>query len=110
MVSNWRLHVKYIHILSDLATRASNKKEACDKYVVPIVNFAKSASASLPVKKASAECLANLVANVANNNARKLVHHTMTKEILMSETSQQRLVWLLFLESLLPQISSKHFK
>ena len=102
MTANWRLHTKYIMIISELAAKATNKKEACDKYVVPLVNFAKSPSASLPVKKAVAECLANLVATVANSYARKLVHITMTKEILGSESSQQRLVWLLFLEYLLP--------
>ncbi len=75
-----------------------------------MVAFAKSPSASLPVKKKVAETLANIIANVANNNARKYIHTEMTKEIMVSDSSQQRLIWLYFLEYLLPQISSRHFK
>ena len=110
MSSNWRLHKKYVEILGDLTATSQNKKDACEKYVKQIVTFAKSPTAALPVKRSIAECLANIIANVANNGARKLIHTEMTKEIMVSDSSQQRLVWLLFLEYLLPQISSRHFK
>jgi hypothetical protein len=51
-----------------------------------------------------------MIATVANSHARKLIQNAMIKDIATSESSQQRLVWLYFLEYLLPQISSRHFK
>lgn len=93
-----------------LTISSLNKKDASEQYVTQIINFIKGTNTSLPVKKAIGEQLANIIAKVANNNARKLIHTTMIKDIALSTSSQQRHIWLLFLEHLLPQISTRHFK
>jgi hypothetical protein len=70
-----------------LTVKATNKKDASDKYVTVIAGFAKSPSSSLPVKRAIGECFALIIATVANPNARKLIHTTMSKEVALSDSS-----------------------
>jgi hypothetical protein len=59
-------------------------------------------SCSLPVKNFISECMANSLAKQANHFLRQIVQEIILREFAISETSQIRMVFLHFLEKLLP--------
>jgi len=74
-----------------------------------MLNTIKGKTCSLPVKKAGCEKLAQMIATKSNYVVRQLIHKTMMTGLAVSRSSQQRQTFLLFMEQLLPLISSVHF-
>lgn len=62
------------------------------------------------MKKYIADCMANQLGQKSNYYLRMAIQEIMLKEFAHSESSQMRQIFLLFLETLLPQISKVYFK
>ena len=106
--SNWRLHSAYYEAQGQLCLMTADRVEALE-IVKLMLNTAKSKTCSLPVKKLICEKLAEMISTHPNCQVRQLTHKTMTQSYAVSRTSQQRKVFFMFLECLLPLISSMHF-
>ena len=106
--NNWRLHKAYYDAQGELCQITDDRSEALE-IVKQMVSTLKSRTCSLPVKKSICEKLAQIVSNRPNYQVRDLIHKTMMQVFAISRTSQQRQVFLTFLECLLPRISSMHF-
>jgi uncharacterized FlgJ-related protein len=65
---------------------------------------------SLPVKITLAEQLARIIASKSDFKIRQTVTISLLEDFSNAKSSQQRHVFLLYLQALLPQISSRHFK
>ena len=69
----------------------------------------KSKTSSQPVRRLICEKLALLLTTRANYQVRSLIHKQMMTQMSVAKTSQQRQVFLFFIEALLPLISCAHF-
>ncbi len=106
--SNWRLHKAYFEAQGELCLTTNDHSEQRE-IVMMMLNSIKGKSCSLPVKKTCCEKLAKMVSQKSNYVVRQQIHKSMLTQMAMSRSSQQRQTFLLFMENLLPLISSQHF-
>ena len=105
---NWRLHKAYYLAQARLCLATNDTNEALE-IVKLMLATVKSKTCSLPVKRLICEKLAELVTTRPNHQVRQLIHKNMMTVLAVSRSSQQRQVFLTFLECLVPLISAMHY-
>jgi hypothetical protein len=107
--NNWHYHLNYLQFIGKLLPIVSKEEASTDVFSI-LVKIIRAPSSSLPAKKHVATIMAQQIATIPNYQMRYMIQDLMLKEVATSQSVQQRIVYLFFLDALLPFISRKYYK
>ncbi|CDW91821.1 serine threonine-protein phosphatase 4 regulatory subunit 4-like [Stylonychia lemnae] len=107
--NNWRYLVNYYEFLQKLFKYVDRDDTTLEIFPLCVKGL-KQTYCPFPVKKYIAQSFANVIGKHPNNFLRQSIQEAMIKDFASSRTYQNRMIFLCFVENLLPQISKTYFK